>query len=62
VAAQKQHLAVADDRLARVFAGDPQFAGVRNPDGTLNKDLLSAAGQSVEQFGPHCARIWRSGR
>jgi peptidyl-prolyl cis-trans isomerase D len=50
VAAQKQHLAVADDRLARVFAGDPQFAGVRNPDGTLNKDLLSAAGQSVEQF------------
>jgi peptidyl-prolyl cis-trans isomerase D len=50
VAAQQQNLAVPDDRLARVFGSDPQFAGVRNPDGTVNRDLLAAAGQSVEQF------------
>jgi peptidyl-prolyl cis-trans isomerase D len=50
VAADKAHLAVTDERLARIFINDPQFATLRNPDGSVNKDLLAAQGRSVEQF------------
>ena len=31
-AADQMHLGVSDERLQRVFATDPQFAGLRNPD------------------------------
>jgi peptidyl-prolyl cis-trans isomerase D len=50
VAADKLHLTTTDDRLHRLFVQDPQFAQLRNPDGSVNKDLLAAQGQSVDQF------------
>jgi peptidyl-prolyl cis-trans isomerase D len=44
------NLAVTDDRLQRLFATDPQFAFLRNPDGSVNKDALAAQGMSSEMF------------
>ncbi len=49
-AATEAHLAVTDERLKRNFANDPQFASVRNADGSVNKLLLSAQGMSSEMF------------
>lgn len=50
VAADKLNLVTTDDRLQRVFAADAQFAFMRNPDGSVNKDVLSAQGMSSELF------------
>ncbi len=50
VAADKLNLVTTDDRLQRVFAADAQFAFMRNPDGSVNKDVLSAQGMSSEIF------------
>ena len=33
-----------------MFATDPQFAALRNPDGSINRDLLAAQGMSREMF------------
>ena len=49
-AADKLHLTTTDERLQRLFANDPQFAFLRNPDGSVNKDALSAQGMSSEMF------------
>lgn len=49
-AADKLHLVTTDDRLQRLFASDPQFAVLRNPDGSVNKDALAAQGMSSEMF------------
>ena len=49
-AAEHMHLGVSDERLQRVFATDPQFAPLRNPDGSVNRDLLIAQGMSSEMF------------
>jgi len=49
-AVDKLHLAVSDDRLQRLFVTDPQFAQIRNADGSVNKDLLAAQGMSSEVF------------
>ncbi len=49
-AARDQHLAPTDQRLQRLFVSDPQFAGVRNPDGSVNRELLTAQGMSSETF------------
>lgn len=49
-AAQGQHLVVSDERLQQLFRSDPQFAFLRNPDGTVNKNLLIAQGMSSEMF------------
>ena len=49
-AAENMHLGVSDERLQRVFATDPQFAALRNPDGSVNRDLLVAQGMSSEMF------------
>ena len=49
-AARKLHLAPSDERLRRIFAGDPQFAGLRNPDGSVNRELLATQGMSSEMF------------
>lgn len=46
----KQHLGVSDERLQRVFISDPQFAQLRNADGSVNKQILAAQGMSSEQF------------
>ena len=50
VAADKLNLVTTDDRLQRIFAADTQFAFMRNPDGSINKDVLSAQGMSSEMF------------
>ncbi len=49
-AGRSMHLAPADDRLRRLFASDPQFAGLRNPDGSVNRELLATQGLSSEAF------------
>ncbi|MES2099366.1 MAG: SurA N-terminal domain-containing protein [Pseudomonadota bacterium] len=49
-AADKLHLTTSDERLQRLFVTDPQFAFLRNPDGSVNKDALSAQGMSSEMF------------
>jgi peptidyl-prolyl cis-trans isomerase D len=49
-AAEHMHLGVGDERLQRVFATDPQFAALRNPDGSVNRELLTAQGMSSEMF------------
>lgn len=49
-AAGKLHLLPSDEYLARVFRDDPQFASLRNPDGTVRKELLTLRGMSSQQF------------
>ncbi|MBK1686806.1 SurA N-terminal domain-containing protein [Rubrivivax gelatinosus] len=48
--ARQYHLVPDDARLQRLFVSDPQFAGLRNPDGSVNRDILAAQGMSVEAF------------
>ena len=50
VAADKLHLVTTDDRLQRLFATDPRFESLRNPDGSANKDALAAQGLSSEML------------
>ena len=50
VTAEQLHLGTTDDRLQRLFATDPQFASIRNPDGSINKELLAAQGMSSDVF------------
>ena len=49
-AASKLHLQPDDARLQRLFHADPQFAGLRNPDGSVNRDLLAAQGMTTALF------------
>ena len=49
-AARELHLTPSDARLQRLFQSDEQFAGIRNPDGTVNRELLAAQGLSSELF------------
>ncbi|QPF74477.1 peptidyl-prolyl cis-trans isomerase [Roseateles sp. DAIF2] len=49
-AANGQHLTISDERLQQLFRADPQFAFLRNPDGTVNKNMLQAQGMSSEMF------------
>lgn len=49
-AADKLNLITTDERLMRLFATDPQFAQLRNADGSVNKELLAAQGMSSELF------------
>jgi len=49
-AAEHMHMGVSDERLQRVFSTDPQFAALRNPDGSVNRDLLITQGMSSEMF------------
>lgn len=50
LAVQDQHLSTTDERLTRLFQGSEDFAFLRRPDGTLNRELIEAQGMSVEQF------------
>ena len=43
-AANDLHLAPNDARLQRLFVTDPQFAAMRNPDGSVNREVLAAQG------------------
>lgn len=49
-AARDQHLAPTDQRLQRLFQTDPEFESLRNPDGTVRRELLAAQGLSSEAF------------
>ncbi len=49
-AANDLNLGVSDQRLQRIFASDPQFASLRNPDGSVNRDLLVAQGMTSQMF------------
>ncbi|MDC8773674.1 SurA N-terminal domain-containing protein [Roseateles albus] len=49
-AAEKQHLVVSDERLQSMFLNDPQFAFLRNADGSINKSVIAAQGMSSQMF------------
>jgi len=49
-AADKMNLRATDDRLDRFFKSDPEFASLRNPDGSINRDVLTGLGMSSEAF------------
>ncbi|MDT8998057.1 SurA N-terminal domain-containing protein [Paucibacter sp. APW11] len=49
-AARGQKLFVSDERLATLFRNDPQFAYLRNPDGTPNKAVLAAQGMTSDML------------
>lgn len=49
-AAAEQHFVVSDERLQSLFQRDPQFAFLRNPDGSVNKSVLAAQGMSSQMF------------
>ena len=49
-AARDLHLTPSDARLQRLFQTDEQYAGIRNPDGTVNRELLAMRGLSSELF------------
>lgn len=49
-AAAQQHLAPSNDRLDRLFKADPNLAGLRNPDGSVNRDMLASQGMNSENF------------
>ncbi len=49
-AATRDHLQPGDERLSRLFRTDPQFAGLRNPDGTVSREFLTAQGMTSEVF------------
>jgi len=54
VAAQKMHLSVSDQRLANELQQNPNIAGLRRPDGTLDleryRQLLATQGLTPESF------------
>jgi peptidyl-prolyl cis-trans isomerase D len=47
-AGRQMHLAPTDERLKRLFATDPQYASIRNPDGSVNRELLGFQGMTSE--------------
>jgi peptidyl-prolyl cis-trans isomerase D len=49
-AANQLHLFPAATRMLRLFDTDPQFAGLRGPDGKLNRELLAMQGMGPELF------------
>lgn len=49
-AAAQMHAAPGNERLDRLFKSDPAMAGLRNPDGSVNRDLIAAQGMSSEVF------------
>lgn len=49
-AADSLNLLTTDERLQRLFISDPQFAPLRNADGSVNKQFLAAQGMSSEMF------------
>ncbi len=49
-ATNQMHLSPTDEQLLDQFRRDPQFASLRNPDGTVNRDALAAQGLSSEGF------------
>lgn len=50
VAADKFALLPGDERLPALFTRDPQYASLRNPDGTVNQAILAAQGMNSAMF------------
>ncbi len=48
--ATKLHLFPTNERMARLFDSDPQYAGLRGPDGRISRELLVAQGLTPELF------------
>jgi peptidyl-prolyl cis-trans isomerase D len=61
-AARQMHLTPTDERLKRQFASDPQFASIRNPDGTVNRELLGMQGMTSEVFAQRLRQDLASGQ
>ena len=61
-AADKLHLLTTDERLRRgCSTSDPQFASLRNPDGSVNRDTLTGAAACRPRCSPSgCARSSRA--
>ncbi len=49
-AATHQHFTPSAEAVNARFWNDPQFASLRNPDGTVNKGILSAMGMTPSMF------------
>lgn len=49
-AADRLHLAPGDERLERLFKTAPEFASLRNPDGSVNRDAIASMGMSSQAF------------
>jgi peptidyl-prolyl cis-trans isomerase D len=49
-AARHMHLNPSDARLQRLFVSDPQYAAIRNPDGSVNREILASQGMSSDGF------------
>jgi peptidyl-prolyl cis-trans isomerase D len=49
-AVTRGNIVVPDQRLQRLFVSDPNYAQLRKPDGSINKDILTAQGLSPAQF------------
>ena len=49
-AASEQHLFPTVARMSRLFDSDPQFAGLRGPDGKISRELLVGQGMTPEMF------------
>lgn len=49
-AATDQHLFPSAQRMGRLFDADPQYAGLRGPDGKLSRELLAQMGMTPELF------------
>jgi peptidyl-prolyl cis-trans isomerase D len=49
-AAREMQLFPSAARMAMLFDSDPQFVGLRGPDGRINRDLLAAQGMTPETF------------
>jgi peptidyl-prolyl cis-trans isomerase D len=59
-AAANMHLAPGNDRLQRLFATDPNLVGLRNPDGSVNRDVLASQGMSSEVFAERLRQDYAS--
>ena len=49
-AANQLHLFPTDARMARLFDTDPQYAGLRGPDGRISRELLVGQGMTPAMF------------
>ena len=49
-AGRSMQLMPTDARLQRLFVTDPQFASIRNPDGSVNREILGMQGMSSDLF------------
>ncbi len=49
-AANQLHLYPSDARMARLFDSDPQYAGIRGPDGRISREALAGMNLTPQMF------------